>query len=307
MFRIEDLYKSVSLTNAVLQKLPMERFNFPNSPWYVLRLDKIDEVISGNKWFKLKHHLKQAMEKGFTGIATFGGAYSNHLVATAAACQRLQIPSLGVIRGERPAKPSDSILQMEAMGMQLQFVSRNDYSSKQDLQDHFSRIFPGFYWVPEGGAGVQGEKGASEILDLLPKNDFNRIFCAVGTGTTMAGLLQASLPNQMICGIPVLKWSDDDMDQLPFAASSYKKNFLLFKDYHEGGYAKKTPELLSFMNVFFDETGIPTDFVYTAKLFRAALDLLKKGTINPQEKILLIHSGGLQGNRSLPKNSLAFQ
>lgn len=99
MFRIEDLNKSVSLTNAVLQKLPMERFNFPNSPWYVLRLDKIDEVISGNKWFKLKYHLKQAMEKGFVGIATFGGAYSNHLVATAAACHRLQIPLLGVIRG----------------------------------------------------------------------------------------------------------------------------------------------------------------------------------------------------------------
>lgn len=240
MFRLEDLYKSVSLTNAVLQKLHMERFNFPDSPWFVLRLDAIDEVISGNKWFKLKHHLKQALEGGCRGIASFGGAYSNHLVATAAACQRIRIPSLGIIRGELPTNPSDSILKMEAMGMKLEFVNRQSYSSKEELQAHFSERYPGFYWVPEGGAGLQGETGASEILDLLPINDFNRIFCAVGTGTTMAGLLKASQPNQLICGIPVLKWSEHDLLHLPFVSGEHSKtNYMLFTNYHVGGYAKK--------------------------------------------------------------------
>ena len=306
MLRILNLYESVQLTKAKVQKLSLESFNFPEIEADVLRLDAIDEVISGNKWFKLKWHLIQAFENDAKGIATFGGAYSNHLVATAAACQRIGFPCVGFIRGEPSYSPSTSIVQMKALGMQLEYINRQSYKSKEELQLLWTKNYPEYYWVPEGGAGIQGVKGGMEIMELLPENNYSRVFCAIGTGTTMAGLLESSTNHQLICGVPVLKWSEAEMNSLTFLQETAKQNFKLYPGYHEGGYAKWNKNLIDFMNRLFSETGIPTDFVYTGKLFKAVLDLMRKGEIKSGEKIMLVHSGGLQGNRSLPPGTLIY-
>ena len=264
----------------------------------VLRLDKIHPVISGNKWFKLKYHLDNFNAGNYNGIITFGGAWSNHIVATAYACCLQKINCAGIIRGEKPLQLSAALVNAEQYGMKLRFVSRESYKDKTN--DKFIEVvkkdFPRYYIIPEGGAGDEGEKGAAEIFDLLPANNYTHIISAVGTGTMFNGV-KRSAKNEDVIGIVVLKgWQQ--------ATNSVSGN--LFYDYHFGGYAKFNSDLIHFMNDFFKLTNIPTDFVYTGKLAYAIYDLIKKDHFKPTSKILMIHSGGLQGNASLQKGSLIF-
>lgn len=292
-----------------IAKITLDRIHDPflsskNVYLDVLRLDKIHPVISGNKWFKLKYHLDNYDAGNKNGILTYGGAWSNHIVATACACYLKKIDCIGIIRGERPPQLSETLKQATAFGMQLIFASREDYRKQSaGFLASIENEHPNFYIIPEGGAGAIGEKGAAEILELVPGSNYSHIVCAVGTGTMLNGIRKVVYPNQETIGIVVLKgWSVESAFKKENSAPKEKMYF----NYHFGGYAKYTSELLLFMNEFYKQTGIPTDFVYTGKLAFAIYDLIKKDQFTANSRILMIHSGGLQGNASLQKGSLIF-
>lgn len=254
----------------------------------MLRLDLLHPEVSGNKWFKLKYNLEAA---GNRRILTFGGAYSNHIAATAAACSLMGIPCTGIIRGERPAVLSHTLQQAAAKGMQLEFVSREAYRLKSTAD------YPDAYIIPEGGNNEAGVKGCREILALADTGSFTHILCACGTGTTLAGLISSALPHQQVWGYVVLKGAEYLQNEMPAG-----NNWQLVHDYHGGGYAKTSPALFDFINQFYRDTKIPLDIVYTAKLVYG----FSQSHFPPGSKILLIHTGGLQGNLSLSPNVLDF-
>lgn len=276
----------------------------------VLRLDKADPVVSGNKWFKLKYHLAAAHRSKHSTLITFGGAYSNHLVATACACRQQGLQSVGIVRGE-PAHPSITLQNAASYGMKLHFVSREAYAQKEEGEiQKWIAGYPHPYLVPEGGAGDEGVRGCREILSLADCRTYSHILCCIGTGTMFKGLLQSKTAEQQLIGIPVLKLDAgspliSSLNQSIEDLGSGNSCRLLLQ-YHFGGYAKKTPALLRFMNRFYERTGIPTDFVYTGKLMAACMDLAEQSFFPPGSRLLVIHSGGLQGNKSLPPHTLVF-
>lgn len=253
----------------------------------MLRLDLIDPEISGNKWFKLKYNLQKARGLGKSTILTFGGAFSNHIAATAAACHRQGFQSIGIIRGEASSQSNDTLSRAKQLGMQLLFVSREEYKQKDEggyLQT-LSQRFPDAYIIPEGGDNALGQKGCEEILSKETQT-FEHIFCAYGTGTTFKGLAKTLEPHQSLYGINVLKYE----------AGSDLPQSTIINDYHFGGYARHTQELLDFKTWFEATFRIGLDYVYTAKACYAVFDLIRQGKISREANILVIHSGGLQGN-----------
>lgn len=270
----------------------------------VLRLDLIHPHISGNKWFKLKYHINEALKQNKKGIITFGGAFSNHLVATAVTCNKNNLACIGIIRGEETFPLNDSIKQMKEAGMQVVYVSRTEYRDPATLVNN--PAYNDYFIVPEGGKSDYGIRGASEILSMT-NNAYTHIMCAVGTGTTLAGLVMAGNDSQHFLGVCALKVNPTVNDIQSFIQSATgKSNFTLLHDYHFGGYAKRTDALIQFMNELYTDEQIPTDFVYTGKLFYALYDLAGKDYFAPDSRILIIHSGGLQGNRSLAEGTLVF-
>ena len=253
----------------------------------VLRLDLIHPEVSGNKWFKLKYNLQQAKIENKNCIVTFGGAYSNHIAATAFACKETGIKSIGIIRGENDFNLNHSLEQAKRNGMELKFLTRQDYKLKntEAYQENFQKEFPDAYIIPEGGDNELGVKGCEEILTQQTRS-FNKIYCASGTGTTYKGISNSLAEHQKLYGINVLK----------FEAQTEQKQSNILNQYHFGGYAKHTAELLNFKNWFEKTYGILLDYVYTAKLFFAVFDLIDKKELLKTDQILIIHSGGLQGN-----------
>jgi 1-aminocyclopropane-1-carboxylate deaminase len=274
----------------------------------VLRLDLIHPVISGNKWFKLKEYLKEAKILNKKIILTFGGAYSNHIVATAAAAKQNGFSSIGIIHGERPKVLSHTLKDAMSFGMNLYFLSRNDYKKKLIPTEAFGRNSEeDIYVINEGGYGAKGVEGAKSILQVLDSSSYTHIIDVVGTGTTIAGLIEASKKHQSVIGISPMKNNYTlQQETEKFLSEENKRRFSLIHDYHFGGYAKYTQQLIDFMNEWYRQTNIPSDFVYTGKLFFAVNDLLKKNYFPPGSKLLIMHSGGLQGNQSLPKGTLIF-
>jgi D-cysteine desulfhydrase len=281
----------------------IERLHEPDSPAGpvqvdVLRLDKLHPIVSGNKWFKLKGHLP--LVPPGKPILTFGGAWSNHLVATAYAAQQAGITAIGIIRGEQPATPSATLEEAAGYGMQLEFISRQQYQQKEDpvFVGELLRRFPGAYIIPEGGGGLPGIKGSEDILRIADTSVYTHIACAIGTGATFQGLRLAATRQQTIIGVPVLKG---------FAPPATEdSNSLFLPHYHFGGYARHPQTLLDFMNQFYRDAGIPTDIVYTGKLFFAMTQSVREGLFPAHSRLLIIHSGGLQGNRSLAPGKLEF-
>ena len=305
-----ELYNQpVNLSKAVIQSLHDELLNERQLMIDVLRLDCIHPVISGNKWFKLKYHLQQVIQQNKKGIVTFGGAWSNHLVATAFACRQAGIPCIGIIRGEQPATPSATLLDAQQYNMQLRFISREAYSNEAEIVQSLQTTYPDHLIVPQGGQSDYGVRGAAEILQLTHAKSYSHIACATGTGTMLAGLVRAGLPHQQVIGVCSLKIPSNDNNSLnsfvlPYAAGL--KNYTIFYDYHFGGYARKTNELIQFMNAMYEKHQLPTDFVYTGKLLFGIMDRVKTGYFKNGSRILIVHSGGLQGNRSLPAGTLTF-
>jgi 1-aminocyclopropane-1-carboxylate deaminase len=293
----------ITISNITPDKISLSLFKEKNVEVFVLRLDKVHSVISGNKWFKLRYYLEEAKQQKKKTIITFGGAWSNHIVATAAACQINGLNSIGIVRGEKMEKLSPTLTQAERLGMQLIFINREDYREK--------KIPPvlnndEYYFINEGGYGPKGVAGAATILDYCKKEDYSHICCAAGTGTMMAGLINSSLPFQEVTGISALKNNFELEENIKRLLKDREKIFRIIYDYHFGGYAKYKPELIEFINEFYRKTMIPSDFVYTGKLFYAVTDLIKNNFFPARSRLLLIHSGGLQGNASLGTGTLIF-
>ncbi len=274
----------------------------------VLRLDQIHPVVSGNKWFKLKEYLKQAQQQNKQTLLTFGGAYSNHIVATAAAAKELGLKAIGVIRGERSQQLSPTLQEAIGFGMELYFTSREVYQVKDIPNDVFKQYSKSdLYIINEGGYGVDGSIGAATILKHCDISQYTHIITAVGTGTTLAGIARAAYLHQQVIGISTLKnafsLEKEINTLLPIELNNH---FTLLHDFHFGGYAKTKPALFDFINNWYKDTKVPLDFVYTGKAFFAADQLIKTGYFPRDSRLLLIHTGGLQGNRSLPKDTLIF-
>ncbi len=281
-----------------LQKLPQSLCNALGANLWVKRDDLIHLVISGNKYRKLRYNLDDLISQGFKQVLTFGGAHSNHIAATAYLCKKKNMDSIGIIRGEAPRIPSTTLQQASEFGMKLIHVSRSTYKRRNE-EDYLAALrkqFPAAYLIPEGGANALGVKGCEDIVtECQQEIDFDFITVDCGTGATLAGMVRKLLPHQKAVGVQVLKAADFISKEVQRFSPSHVGSFEVQTDYHFGGYAKYQPELISFMQWFYGETGIKLDPIYTGKQFFAVFDLLKKGHFPKGATIVLTHTGGLQG------------
>lgn len=290
-----------SVKHEILDKLGIE--------WLIARLDLIHPIVSGNKLYKLYFYVQDAITANKNILVTKGGAYSNHLVASAYYAQLNGLKSIGLVRGEKTEQLSHTLKQCEAWGMQLRYFSREDYPqiNEDNIQQYVSLDKEHCFFIPEGGYGISGTKGASLIIDALSSFNPNYITTAVGTGCTLSGLLYNKKSQAKIIAVPVLKgFHDLEKNMTELLESQSPINFEVFNDYHFGGYAKKNEVLLQFMNAFYVENNIPTDFVYTGKMMYGIWDKINAGYFPEGSKIISIHTGGLQGNLSLPNGTLVF-
>lgn len=283
------------------------------SEWYegrvavlaMLRLDVVHHDVSGNKWYKLKHNIEHCIRNNITSILTFGGAYSNHLAATAAMAKISGLQSIGIIKGTYAEKVLTPTLEFcRAKGMELVFVSHEDYAKKYDSEwlESISARYNHPIIIPEGGANEYGRQGAAEIAALIPDR-FTHIAVSVGTGTTLAGIAHAVRNDVHVAGFAPMKGGQ--YLQVEISKHSNRGNFTVYDDWHFGGFGKYTDELAEFMNEFYKEQGIPLDMVYTAKMMYGLRQQILNGMYDKQAKILCLHTGGLQGNISI-KDKLTY-
>ncbi|WP_017496690.1 1-aminocyclopropane-1-carboxylate deaminase/D-cysteine desulfhydrase [Flavobacterium sp. WG21] len=262
----------------------------------IKREDLIHPFVSGNKFRKLKYNLLQAKTEHQETLLTFGGAFSNHIAAVAYAGKEQGFRTIGIIRGEElfdKIEENPTLKFAQENGMQFEFVTREEYRDKNEdsFIEKLKDKFGDFYLVPEGGTNELAVKGCEEILteeDAI----FDFVCCAVGTGGTISGLINSALPHQKILGFPALK-GDFLTDEIRIFAK--KDNWDLISDYHFGGYGKVNLELIEFINTFFEETKVPLDPIYTGKMVFGVIDLIHKNYFPEHSRILLIHTGGLQG------------
>ena len=270
---------------------------FPNSITVsIKREDLIHPIVSGNKFRKLKYNLIQAKIENQTTLLTFGGAFSNHIAAVAFAGKEQNFKTIGIIRGEELRNKifENPTLQFaQDCGMQLEFVTREAYRQKTELGflENLSAKFGAFYLIPEGGTNELAIKGCEEILTDEDAS-FDYICCSIGTGGTITGIINSLLPHQKVLGFPALKGEFLEDEIRIFAQN---ENWEVITDYHFGGYGKVTPELIAFMNQFYKESQIPLDPIYTAKMVYGVMNLIEKNYFPKKSKILLIHTGGIQG------------
>lgn len=273
-------------------------FDFPDGiELYVKREDLLHDEISGNKFRKLKYNFKEAKRLGISKIVTFGGAYSNHIAATAAAGRIYGMQTVGIIRGDELVTgfmDNPTLKKAYEDGMRLEFISRTEYRKRNNdvFLEELKEIYPDSYIIPEGGTNEVAVLGCAEILKTQDTS-FDVICCAVGTGGTLSGLIKSSNENQKIIGFPALKGDFLGEDIRKFVGE--KTNWELNLEYHFGGYGKMTKELMLFIERFKENTGILLDPVYTCKMMFGILDLIEKGKFKKGSKILAIHTGGLQG------------
>ena len=263
---------------------------------FIRREDLIHPFVSGNKFRKLKYNLLQAKKENQHSLLTFGGAYSNHIAATAFAGKENGFQTIGVIRGEELEAKIDEnpTLQFaQDCGMKFEFVSRDDYRLKNtaNFVEKLKEKYGSFYLLPEGGTNEFAVNGCEEILNKAD-DEFDFICCAVGTGGTISGLINSSFEEQKVLGFPALK---GDFLQKYIRNFAKKDNFILINEYHFGGYGKVTSELIEFINSFYKKNKIPLDPIYTGKMVFGVIDLIQKNYFPKNSKILLIHTGGIQG------------
>lgn len=265
----------------------------------VKRLDQVHEQASGNKFFKLKYNLEEAKKQGKTKVLTFGGAFSNHIYATAAAAQAEGLSAIGIIRGEETLPLNPTLAFAQAAGMQLQYMDRSSYRTKhsEEILEMLRKQWGDFYMVPEGGTNALAIQGTCEILETGDEK-YSHIACSIGTGGTFAGLAGSIHSNQTLWGFSSLK-GDFIHKEIAGLLDTYgiksAGKWTIFDRYHFGGYAKFYEELLAFMRGFFEQTGIPLDPVYTGKMAYGLIQEIQSGSLKEGSHVLLIHSGGLQG------------
>ncbi|QLE47373.1 1-aminocyclopropane-1-carboxylate deaminase/D-cysteine desulfhydrase [Nostoc sp. C057] len=323
-----------------IQQINSEIIHRAGVDLYVLRLDLMHPWVNGNKWFKLKYNLLEAKEKNFTTLLTFGGAYSNHIYATAAAGNLFGFRTIGVIRGEErlPLNPTLSFAVQQ--GMRLVYMNREMYRQRNTpaLEEYLQQRFGQVFIIPEGGSNLNGVRGCMEIIgDAMPTAltepvlsvaegrsrsagyayAFDHICVACGTATTLAGITLSLHQGQRAIAFPVLKNGSFLAQEIESLLTNYLASDLpapsnspapweLVCDYHFGGYAKVNDELLLFSQQFREKHGIPLDYVYTAKMFYGVMDLLKQGFFGKSDSLLLVHTGGLQGNVGMEEKLQRF-
>jgi 1-aminocyclopropane-1-carboxylate deaminase len=263
---------------------------------FIRREDLIHPFVSGNKFRKLKYNLLEAKNQKKTTLLTFGGAFSNHIAATACAGMQNGFKTIGIIRGDELASKineNPTLKFAQENGMVFEFVSRETYRLKEsdDFINNLKNKYGDFYVIPEGGTNDLAVKGCEEIL----KEDdsfFDYICSSIGTGGTISGIINSALPHQKVLGFPSLKGDFLQKDIRKFAN---KENWTLISDYHFGGYGKVSTELIEFINSFCQKNSIPLDPIYTGKMVFGVIDLIHQGYFPENSKILMIHTGGLQG------------
>lgn len=267
----------------------------------ILREDLTHPLISGNKLRKLKYNLVEAREQNFTGLLTFGGAFSNHILAVAACGKEMGFKTLGYIRGEENEtkwKFNPTLLEAHKLGMNFIFIDRESYQKKAD--DYFLNFlkdkYPGYYIIPEGGTNELAMKGCEEILKPSHAH-YDYICCSVGTGGTISGLIRSAQSHQKIFGFSSLKGEFLESEIRKFAKQ--KTNWEIIYDFHFGGYGKITDELIAFINMFYKATKVPLDPVYTGKMVFGIFKLFESNYFSKNNTILVIHTGGLQGIRGV--------
>ena len=275
------------------QKISLEN---TNTSLYIKREDLLHPHISGNKFRKLKYNLAQAKSENKKTLLTFGGAFSNHILAVAAAGKEQGFKTIGIIRGEElkdKISENPTLQKAQDFGMVFEFLTREMYREKNNPKtlEMLGNKWGDFYVIPEGGTNALALKGCEEILTVTDEK-FDYICCAVGTGGTISGLINCSKNSQQVLGFPALKGDFLREDICRFVSRS---NWDLITDYHFGGYAKVTEELILFINEFYQKYKIPLDPIYTGKMMFGIMDLINKNYFPENSKILVIHTGGLQG------------
>ena len=266
----------------------------------VKREDLNHPLVSGNKWWKLKYNLEEALWQKHNTLLTFGGAYSNHIYAMAAAAKELGLKSIAIIRGEEVLPLNHTLAFAESCGMKLYYVSREAYRHKTE-EEFIQKLcdqFGDFYLIPEGGTNELAVRGVAEFAaTLIHEVDFDYLCLPIGTGGTMAGIVRGMKGSKNILGFSVLKGGAFLNDEVKKWAGDSFNNWSIVEDYHFGGYAKVTDALISFMKEIAVQHQLPLDQVYTSKMLFGILDLIKKDFFKKGSTILMLHTGGLQGNR----------
>lgn len=269
---------------------------------WVKRDDLLHPVIAGNKWRKLKYILNHALYLQTDCLISMGGVYSNHLHALAFVGKQLGVRTIGLLRGEPPLQLNPTLQDLQAWGMELRFVTRSDYRQLRNYKQHDSlpELKSGQYWLPEGGAVDLALRGVAESIAEI-SIDFDSLVAACGTGTTLAGLIAHAPDSSRILGVAALKGADflkKDVQQLLNAKGVISNNWEIILDYHFGGFGKTKPALLEFIQSFQNQHSVPLEPIYTGKTLFAVFDLLKRGYFKSGQRIIVLHTGGLQGNRT---------
>lgn len=300
-----------SIKNAIVEEVFPDFITKGNNRLFIKRDDLIDEFVSGNKWRKLKFNILKVQQEKFQGIITFGGAFSNHLIATAAACHKANIKSIGIVRGdELNCRSNETLKNCTDLGMELKFISRSEYNdiTEEYFLRNLKHDYPNFYIVPEGGANYLGMVGCQEIWNELD-TVFDDVFVACGTSTTAAGLLMGIPEKTKLWTVSVLKGYDGACELKKLYQNSciddeqiqeWMNQIEFLNEFHFGGYGKYNEELLNFIDTFHKQTNVQLDQVYTGKAMYALSQTILKNQFN-QRNILFIHTGGLQGLRGLKK------
>lgn len=285
---------------VIIQPLDREWYDQKVAALDMLRLDLVHPIVSGNKWYKLRLNMKHAIDSGFKSVVTFGGGYSNHLIAAAHVARKFSLPSIGIVRGKYPVL-TPTLQACKDEGMELIFVSQEDYDNDQEpkwarnLTVHFDEIFI----IPEGGANEWGRVGAG-LINRFINASYTHVVLSVGTGTTFIGIRSKLDARQQMLGFVPMKQGtylgSYIADHVPVEMN---RNWKLFDEWHFGGFGRWNKELLMFLNAFYTTSDIPLDMVYTGKMMYGLQQMLIADYFTEDDKILCIHSGGLQGNSSV--------
>ena len=264
---------------------------------FMRRLDLINSPISGNKYFKLKYNISKALEEKNDTIVTFGGAYSNHILATSIISKEVNIKCIGYIRGEKTLPLNPTLNDAINNGMQIRYISRKEYKriNNEDYLNFLKQKHKNSYIIPEGGTNKLAVKGAELIINS--DDNFQFICCPIGTGGTISGIINSSSKNQQIIGFSSIKGVNKIIDDID--SFTNKNNWKINEDYCLGGYAKVSSKLINFIYDFYENKNIALDAVYTAKMMMGIIDLILKNNFPKGSNILAIHTGGIQGNRGV--------
>lgn len=278
----------------------------------VLRLDRLHPFISGNKWYKLKYHLKAALREGKGELLSFGGAYSNHLHALAYTGHRYGLETRALVRGEATGTLTPTLQDCARWGMHIEWVNRQHYPelAREPAKEELQQQYPGAWIIPEGGGGHEGLQGVCDLFEQLARSssfDYQYLVCPVGSGTTLAGMAAANIPGVRCLGFSALKGAHDLEQRVAHALSAVSDAgaWQIIHDYHFGGFAKMTARLRDFISLIHSETQIVLDPVYTGKMMFGLMELMHQGRLPEDARILVVHTGGLQGWRGFGESGPA--